>query len=156
MKTVILPTTTALLFLPFVAFVSGCGDNQDPAGASELWNRIHEGDYRSMPRAPGYESRRPTNAPHGDQVDIYIDEGTKSAFDAKRPITEWPVGTLIVKDGWDEGDLEIVAVMEKRANGWYWAEYDKEGNAKYSGKPSLCIDCHASGADSVRAFGFPK
>lgn len=52
----------------------GCGDNQDPAGAKALWKSIHDQDYRSFPRALGYESKRKSNAPHGDQVMIYVND----------------------------------------------------------------------------------
>lgn len=46
--------------------------------------------------------------------------------------------------------------MQKREAGWYWAEFDAAGDVSYSGAPRLCIDCHASGADAVRAFDLPR
>jgi hypothetical protein len=133
----------------------GCGDNQDPEGARRLWRQIHELQYRQWQRAPGYETRRATSAPHGDRVDIYINDVLVEALAAAEPLDEWPVGALIVKDGFDGSDLELVAVMDKRDDGWFWAEYDDEGDADYSGRPDLCTDCHSSGDDYVRAFGFP-
>ena len=136
----------------FVVLCASCGDNQDPDGASALWERIHELDYRSWDRAPGYEARRPSDAPHSDAVEIFVNETVSEALRAQ--LTSWPVGSLIVKDGWDGSDLELVAVMQKREQGWYWAEYDAEGSAAYSGAPELCIDCHRSGDDFVRAFAF--
>jgi Cytochrome P460 len=132
----------------------GCGDNQDPGGARELWTQIHELDYRSWQRAPGYAERRASNAPHSDAVEIFVNDVVTQALSAG-PAASWPVGSLIVKDGWDGETLQLVAVMEKRASGWYWAEYDGSGDAAYSGSPTLCIDCHRSGADFVRAFGLP-
>lgn len=133
----------------------GCGDDQDPAGASELWTRIHAQDYRSWARAPGYETRRPSNAAHGDAVDIYVNAIVSDAL-GMPGLTAWPTGSLIVKDGFDGGDFDLVAAMEKRADGWFWAEWGAEGDVSYSGRPSLCIDCHASGSVSVRAFSLPK
>jgi len=133
----------------------GCGDNQDPAGAEALWNALQQTDYRSWERAPGYETRMPSGAPHGDSVDIYINGTLADALAKGEPLEAWPNGSLIVKDGFDDGDLDLVAVMEKRLTGWYWAEYADDGEALYSGEPDLCIDCHRSGADFVRAFGFP-
>ena len=32
---------------------------------------------------------------------------------------------------------------------------DAEGSSDYSGEPDICTGCHQSGADYVRAFGFP-
>ena len=69
---------------------------------------------------------------------------------------EWPVGSIVAKDGYtDDGELELTALMEKREEGWFWAEYDAEGTPLYSGAPTICTDCHEPGADYVRAFGFP-
>ena len=138
-------------------FFMGCGDNQQPAEARALWDQIHSPDYRTFPRAPGYETRRNAESPHSDKVDIYINDIMNDAIQAGETITEWPLGSLVVKDGWkDNGDLELVAVMEKRENGWFYAEYfDFDGEADYSGQPDVCTGCHKSGADYIRAFGFP-
>ena len=133
---------------------AACTDNQDPAGAKLLWTSIHEQDYRSWDHAPGYEEKRSSNAPHGDKVIIYINDVVAEALTASPAIDEWPIGSLIVKDGFDGSDLDLVAVMEKRESGWYWAEYDGSGDASFSGSPKVCTDCHKSGADFVRAFAF--
>ena len=133
---------------------SACGDNQDPAGAAELYRVLETRAYRDWERAPGYDQRRSSNAPHGDAVDIYINETLAAALASEDTLDAWPNGSAIVKDGFDGNELELVAVMEKRLTGWYWAEYEG-GEALYSGEPDLCIDCHRSGADFVRAFGFP-
>lgn len=121
-----------------------------------LWNRIHSENYRGWARAPGFEQRRSSSAAHGDAVDIYVNETIAEALRSPSALTAWPTGSLIVKDGFDDGDFELVAAMEKRADGWFWLEWDAGGDASYSGRPSLCIECHASGADSVRAFALPK
>ncbi len=60
-----------------------------------------------------------------------------------------------MKDGFDGADLELVAAMEKRDDGWFWVEWDGSGESVYSGKPDVCIDCHASGSDGIRAFSLP-
>jgi hypothetical protein len=146
----------AQLRLSFVLVVlAGCGDDQDPAGARELWRRITAEDYRSWQRAPGYETTRSSGAPHGNRVDIYVNEVVVDALAAGEALDQWPEGSLIVKDGFDDSDLDLVAAMERRAAGWFWAEYDDEGDTIYSGKPELCTDCHASGEDGVRAFSLP-
>lgn len=132
-----------------------CGDNQDDAGARELLRRVRAEHYRSWDRAPGWEQRRESNAPHGDDVDIYVNETVAEVLALGEHPGAWPLGSTIVKDGFDGSDLELMAIMEKRTDGWYWAEYDAHGDPDYSGRPDVCIDCHRSGSDSVRAFRLP-
>jgi hypothetical protein len=138
-----------------VLLVSGCGDNQDEAGARDLLAQVRDGNYREWARAPGYEARRNSDAPHSDAVDIYVNDVVRFALDEERGLVEWPLGSVIVKDGFSGSTLDIVAIMEKRKNGWYWAEYDDDGDPDYSGKPDVCVDCHDSGSDFVRAFRLP-
>lgn len=134
---------------------TGCGDNQQPEAAIALYERIQQEGYQSFARAPGYETRKPSDAPHSDRVDIFINPVVADALSADEPLTNWPEGSLIVKDGYtDDGERELVAVMDKRSDGWFYAEYF-DGDAKFSGKPDVCTDCHKSGADFVLAFGFP-
>lgn len=149
--------TRSLAALALIASpaLAGCGDNQDPAGADELWARIHDEKYASWEHAPGYATKQPTSAPHGDAVVIFLDDTVAAAL-AGGPLTEWPVGSLIVKDGYSGAEVSVVAAMEKREAGWYWAEWSSDGTAKYSGEPEICTGCHDSGSDFVRAFALPK
>jgi hypothetical protein len=138
----------------FLFALAACGDDQDPGGAAELWNRIHAEDYRSWRSGPGFEAPRPSGAPHSDMTQIWVNDTVAVALDGPS-IDAWPDGSLIVKDGTSDGELDLVAVMEKRAGVWYWAEYSEDGTSIYSGAPSLCTDCHRIGADYVRAFPLP-
>jgi len=134
---------------------AGCYDDQDPTGAKDLWTRIHAENYRSYARAPGYATRQPTNAPHGDAVEIFVNPKMSAAL-ASAGLKQWPDGAIIVKDAYNaDGSLAAVAAMEKRGTTWFWVEWDDEGESHWSGAPSLCTDCHATGADMVRAFSFP-
>lgn len=135
--------------------LNACGDNQDPMGADAFWEKIHDEGYASFARAPGYAERQPARGPHGDEVVVYVNDAVKAALDGPA-IKEWPVGSLIAKDAFSGGEVSAVAAMEKRAGGWYWAEWSRDGTATYSGKPDLCTGCHGSGADFVRAFPLPK
>jgi hypothetical protein len=135
--------------------VAGCGDNQDDGGARALLQKIQADRYRTWDRAPGYEARRSSNAPHGGAVDIYVNDRVSEVLALAEPLVSWPVGSIIAKDGFDGSDLELIAVMEKRADGWFWAEYDSDGDPFYSGRPEVCTDCHRSGSDFVRAFRLP-
>jgi hypothetical protein len=135
-------------------FVAGCGgDDQDPEAAKELYDRIQQANYRSFQRAPGYEERRPGSAVHASEVDIYVNDVVAQALE-QEGLDAWPDGSLVVKDGFEDGALELVAVMEKRGGAWFWAEYF-DGVAKHSGAPSICLDCHRVGSDYVRAFALP-
>lgn len=141
---------------PLLFCLLACSDNQDPEGADALWEQIHEANYQGYARAPGYDTRQPSDAPHSDNVEIFINETVVDAL-TNGELSSWPEGSLIVKDGYtDDGAHKLVAAMEKRSDGWFWAEWDAEGDAEYSGKPDVCIDCHASGSDFVLAFGFGK
>jgi hypothetical protein len=86
---------------------------------------------------------------------MFVNDVVADALAADSVLTEWPEGSIIVKDGYtDDGELALIALMEKRADGWFWAEYDGDGEILYSGVPDVCVDCHDSGSDFVLAFGF--
>jgi hypothetical protein len=148
--------TLSALTLCASAALAGCGDNQDPAGADELWARIHAEGYESWTRAPGYATKQPAHSPHGDEVIIFLNDTIAAALAQQTPLEAWPEGSLIVKDGYSGAEVSVVAAMEKRKSGWYWAEWSSEGNASYSGEPDICTSCHQSGSDLVRAFSLPK
>lgn len=135
--------------------LAACGDNQDDAGARALLAKVRQQAYRSWDRAPGYEARRPTAAPHANSVDIYVNDLIAEELATGTSATSWLEGSIIVKDGFSGSDLELIAIMEKRSDGWYWAEYDDDGDPDYSGHPEICIDCHRRGSDFVRAFALP-
>ena len=134
--------------------LSACGDNQDPMGADAFWDKIHEENYTSFAKAPGYATAQPAQGPHGEEVNIYVNSIVEETL-AGPSIDEWPIGSLIVKDALEGNKVTVVAAMEKRDDGWYWAEWSSDGKALYSGKPSVCTGCHGSGADFVRAFALP-
>lgn len=146
----------AMVLVALCIFGVGCGDDQDPEGAQELWNRVHAEKYQSWQRAPGFEMRRDSSAPHGGASEIFLNPTMADAVASGA--TTWPVGSLIVKDGYAgvESDAShvLVAAMEKRETGWYWAEWDADsgGEAMYSGNPSICTGCHESGRDFVRIW----
>lgn len=133
-----------------------CGDDEAPQDASELWSRIQTLDYRSFDRAPGFETRVPSNAPHGGNVEVFMNEAAADVLRAAAPTEAWPDGTLFVKDGFDDdGDLDVVTAMEKRAGTWFWAEWTASGESRYSGTPEVCTDCHGSGRDFTRGVTLP-
>ena len=93
------------------------------------------------------------------KVDVSADITGALATPRTTALTEWPVGSVIVKEGFSGDSRKLVAVMEKRADGWFWAEYDDGGDSKYSGRPSVCTDCHDNRkgySDWVYAFELPR
>jgi hypothetical protein len=154
---VILASTTA-------ALAGGCTQNDDPEGARDLFAKINEGaGFRSWRRAPNFPSRQPSFTAHADAVEIFVNPKLAEALDGPMPVRRWPVGSIVVKEGFGSGDeRQLVAVMEKRTEGeagWYWAEYGGDGDVKYSGQPTVCIDCHDNRkgySDWIYAFEFPR
>lgn len=148
-------TARSLLLSCALGVLVCCRQNDDPSGAEDLLAEVQDEDYRSWQRAPGYEERTPSNAPHSDNVEIFVNDILASALQ-EQGLDEWPVGSLVAKDGYDDdGELELVSLMQKREDGWYFAEYDGEGTPLYSGRPDICTNCHADGDDFVRAFSLP-
>ena len=148
-------SSRALVCLICLGLVASAGcRNQDPAGAAALWDEVHAADYRSWERAPGYPARAPSSV-HGREMDIFVNDVISEALAAGEPLAAWPEGALIVKDGYDQGALTLLAIMEKREDGWFWAEYQEDGEVEESGSPRNCIKCHDAGDDYVRAFKLP-
>jgi hypothetical protein len=151
------------LFASLAGLVA-CRDDQDPAGAAELWQRIHEGEgFQSWRRAPGFSTRKASFTAHSNAVEIFVSPEIATTLDGPEPARAWPVGSMVVKEGFkggsDDAARAIVAVMEKRPDGWYWAEYDDEGGVLFSGRPRICVDCHenrASHSDWVYSFELPR
>lgn len=145
------------VFFALVTLVA-CGDdneNQDADGARSLLSQVQAEDYPSWERAPGWPTRTPSSAPHGVEVEIYVNDLLAAVLEEAAALTAWPEGSTIVKDGFRGGNLALTAIMDKRSDGWYWAEYDADGEPLYSGRPATCTDCHSIGDDFVRAFAFP-
>lgn len=150
-----LATMKLLRILLAVVALAACR-NQDEAGAEALWDEVHDADYQATwARAPGFPGRTPSSASHGDFVDIYINDVLVEALASGEKLTAWPEGSVIVKDGFTGEHPRLVAIMEKREGGWFWAEYEPTGEVDFSGEPRVCTKCHDAGADYVRAFGFP-
>jgi hypothetical protein len=160
------PLLPVPLFLAATLALSAlaCGQDDDPEGARVLWEKINAGPgFRSWPRAPGYATRRPSFTAHKDAVEIFVSAEIARTLQPEAPPAElprqWPLGSVIVKEGYSGGSRKIVAAMEKRADGWFWAEYDDGGGSLFSGRPSGCVDCHGhreSYSDWVYAFELPR
>jgi hypothetical protein len=142
-----------LLLLSALA-LAACS-NQNPASAEALWDELQDAGYQTWSRAPGYEGRTPSATVHGDEVEIFVNDVVVDAL-AGEPLAAWPEGAIIVKDGFMAGEPHIVVAMQKREDGWFFAEYETSGEVVYSGDPHACTRCHDGGADGVLAFDLPR
>ncbi|MBX3246729.1 MAG: hypothetical protein KF901_06045 [Myxococcales bacterium] len=138
-----------------VAFVTACGDDQDPERAAALWDRLVAERYTEWSRAPGYETPVPSRNAHGTEVILYLNDQAEEDL-ATPGLREWSDGALIVKDGFRRDRLWLIAAMEKRDGEWFWAEWKASGRTLYSGAPTLCTGCHAIGDDFVRGLFLPE
>ncbi len=150
-----MPCTPRLLALLPVLLL-GCR-NMDRDGAEALWDEVHEYAYRTWQRAPGYPTRTASSTSHGNMVDIYVNDILADTLASGEALTAWPEGSVIVKDGFKGDDPLLVAIMEMRDDGWYFAEYEPDGHIDFSGRPRTCLKCHGddTGAAGVLAFAFP-
>lgn len=135
---------------------AGCGDDQDPEGAADLWERLQTADYRNnFTPAPGHDQRIASRAAHGDGVQIFVNDIVADSL-AGPSLDQWPIGSLIVKDGYSGSDVCLVAAMEKTGDDeWFWAEWNADGDTLFSGAPTLCTGCHRIGEDWVRGIFLP-
>jgi hypothetical protein len=138
----------------------GCRQNDDPDGARTLYANA---TAQATTRAPGWPERRASFTAHSREVEVFVNDVVMKTFDEGAPaIAEWPVGSIVRKDGYSGGEKKIVAVMEKRADGWHWAELDADGEPLWSaanGKPDICVECHdnrAKYSDWIYSFEFPR
>jgi hypothetical protein len=150
-----------LVILPLVLATTACGgQNDDPEGAKQLFAKVSQGaGYRSWNRAPGFSVRKASFSAHADAVEIFLNPEMQTALAGPVAIRSWPVNSIVVKEGYSGDDRELVAIMEKRANGWYWAEFDGDGEPLYSGTPKVCTECHDNRSDYsdwIYAFELPR
>lgn len=87
----------------------------------------------------------PTGGPHaGQRKVVYANPLAAREWKSGRAL---PVGSIVVKTAGATDAPTLVAVMEKRAEGWYYEEYLPEAG-KYvlkfggPGGQQLCVGCH--------------
>lgn len=77
----------------------------------------------------------------------------------KLPVNKsMPNGSLIVKDVYTGGSVDLYAFMYKVSGSWLWGEIKTNGQVLYSvnKNPGVCISCHsqAGNRDLVVSFNF--
>lgn len=166
--------SASLLLLLALALTlpAACGFDQDHDGAKQRYRdfAIRERGYHDWASPPGFADKRTSHTLHSDAVRIYVsDEGAAAMQDCaayyrthpdptglgpyfripegSAAATAWPDGTVFIKEGFDGAELAIVALMHKRDGAWFYAEYDGDGEVLFSGRPDICVDCHAGAKD---------
>ncbi len=113
-----------------------------------LFDELKAAEYTGWAPAPGYASPQPAKGPHGDQVQILLDPTAEQGLADGGG--EWPIGAVIAKDIFQAGELVQIAAMKKTADGWYWGEWDPEGEPIAEGIAiEPCEGCHAAGTDGT-------
>lgn len=135
----------------------GCGSDEpsdgESAEAEALWEQTR--GHNGWDKAPGYRTMQPAEGPHGDEVLIFINDEMSAALEGSGE-TEWPVGSIAVKEFFEQGDIVGMVVMEKRDDGRFWGSYSPAGVVIDSGLDlAVCEDCHADGSDGVLGFSLP-
>lgn len=167
--------TLLVLMLAVGLVLTGCGQKETPQDtqttpdpqttenpelkdAEMLWQIAQDETYQDWSRAPGYETRQPAKGPHGQEVDIFVNEILDNVLKTGGTVTAWPAGSIIIKDAFINSNIDSVVIMEKLENGnWYYAKYSPDGTPSAAGENfEMCMNCHKPGADSVLAFGFPN
>lgn len=157
-----LRASTVLASLITLAACDGDGA-AGPAGDNDLLQQVQEQGWTDWARSPTNEERRASTAPHGGWVEIYTNEDIVAALaniDGKG-LTAWPEDSTIVLAGFAEeksADPVQLAIMQKRHGVWYWEQYDATNleRPRFSGRPDICVGCHAESSDFVRSFPLPK
>ena len=150
----------ALAAAALLGSLAGCDEPLQPVGPRKtVLGAV--GDYTKWARPKNREERQPIIAPHGDFVDIYINEvvARDLAMVLEDGLPAWSEGATIVLAGYDMmegGTLQQVALMQKRNGAWQWEQYDDASEEpRYSGRPDVCVGCHSAGEDFVRSFKLP-
>ncbi len=138
--------------LILIATLAACRENTEPERAEALFERT--AGYGAWAHAPGFAERRPSRTLHGDETLVFVNQTLEMALREER-LDAWPPGAIVVKEVFDGGDLDAIAIMEKDEAGWFFAEYDAEGAVLWSGEPELCLHCHRLGSDFLRAVYLP-
>lgn len=124
--------------------------------AQAVWATLSTKAYKSWQVAPGFDKPQPAKGPHGKTVQVFVDPTIAQTLSGPSA-TEWPVGSMIVKDAYDAAGAPMqVEYMQKTDQGWYFASFGVDGTLVKDGvKAEPCQKCHSTGSDSVKSFKLP-
>ncbi|MCA9559670.1 MAG: hypothetical protein KC583_14035, partial [Myxococcales bacterium] len=101
---------------------------------------------------PGFDPHAPSNGPHGQTSTIYLNRILADAIADGPP---WPTDSMVLKEGWADGELVARALMHKDAGGWFYALFDADDRIVAAGVSMYCADCHDDGLDQLLSAPAP-
>lgn len=136
--------------------LASCTQSAAPTASAVWTDTLASKAYQKWQPAPGFETTQAATGPHGKSVQVFIDPTVATAMSGTTA-TEWPVGSMIVKDAYDAaGAMQAIEYMQKTDSGWYFASFGLDGTVSTEGvKVEPCEACHLKGSDSVRSFKLP-
>jgi hypothetical protein len=152
--------TNKLKLFSLLLFISCKKDSNSPSDEN-LFKEISETGYSYYQN--GDILTAASASPHG-AFKLRFNKIAQDALDATGELPSgatFPDGSVIVKDVYNNGSLDLYAIMKKSTDanagsGWLWSEYKPDGSVVYSisKKGDACISCHNSGVtrDLVRTF----
>jgi len=139
---------------------AGAPSGGEPAAvpsAQVVWSETIEAKvYQGWKPAPGFEAKQPAKGPHGKEVQVFVNPPVVETLNGTSA-SEWPVGSVIVKDAYDaSGNPESVEYMKKSGEGWYFAAFRVDGEVIAEGvEIEPCQACHVKGSDSLMSVRLP-
>ena len=131
----------------------GCGEGESDTEHASRLMKAYKGYTKT--NATAFKSKA-----HKAMVHNWVNQAGLEAFQSGKG--NYPVGSVIAKEGWKKNKLATVFLMEKRAKGydadggdWWYGTVTAKGKVKNAGKVSSCAGCHVdAGNDYV--YGNPK
>lgn len=155
-----IPTFLSLVLL----LASSCASDSHEASESDrrtaeiLLGELQTQNYRAFATAPGWESphKKGSTQHHGGFLDVYVNRTLADAI-SRGNSAPWPVGAIVVKDGWNDGSgtqAFQTAILKKTGNGvWFGAELTPSGTVIEAGSHvEECNGCHNRGSDYLLSF----
>ncbi len=141
-----------------------CGDKDGDSGAAggdataeALWGEMD--GYAGWSQVDPWTGVTASGAAHGAYVQIWVNDVGAEAAAAGG--TDFPAGTILVKESYDseDGAATGVTAMWKgegtdAAGGWYFAKYSTGGDIELAGADAEggCAGCHSAGPDHSLAW----
>lgn len=131
-------------------------EEENAAADAELYNAVKsDNGYTYFQNGDLLSGKAPS--PHGS-FKLRFNATAAAALDTSGYLpsgSSFPNGSIIVKDIYKNGALDLIAVMKKdpgnddAASGWIWSEYEPDGTVFYSisSQGDQCTACHSTSAN---------